>query len=289
MSTSLAPTGREVAIGPPGTGLARRRAVLALARVETWRLVRHPAFLVAPLLIAYGAVGVGTDSPDAMLRTLGAVFLWGFGYMGLGLGAMIAANLVASRDRRDDAVEMLAAHPLDARDRTLAQVLAVTGPAAVALGISAVLAVVVRPWTAAAQLTYELDPQTASLGRALVFLLQGAAIVALLGVVGVLLARWVPTVAGALLAAVGVFMLQAPAVWSDAAARWLAPLATYRDPGAEPAAVMVWHVIYLLALTALAAFLALRRHGSSRRLRGALGIAAACVIAAGTVQLLAVP
>ena len=128
-----------VAVSPaPDQATDERRALWAVARYESLRLVRHPVFLVAALLFIYGTVDHAVhratptrtyDAPphgaDSNLDyPMQAAFL-------LGLGGLIAMNRITSSSGRSG--EVLDAAPMSEPRRTLALCLACLVPAGLAL------------------------------------------------------------------------------------------------------------------------------------------------------------
>src|SRR5439155_17094844 len=161
---------------------SRLRSVLELTRAETRRLITHPAMLIPPgLIVLTGVRGPG------VFRFL---FLVGMGYFAIGAGTFLAANLCASRSRRDRTEELYVSLPLRAADRTVAHRLSAAAPLAAALLIAGLLASSTRPW-AGASARLDIEPRTIMHG--LPDFALGPLLVAFLGVAGVLLARWFTT------------------------------------------------------------------------------------------------
>ena len=120
MSMAIASAAPQAAVAPG----PRLRSVLGLTRVEGRRLITHPVILVGPGLVLL----IGARSPEAFQF----LFLSGLGYFAIGIGTFVAANLCASRSRRDRTEELLSSLPLRAADRTAAQLLSVAFPVAAA-------------------------------------------------------------------------------------------------------------------------------------------------------------
>jgi len=129
-------TGVAVSPGPDQT-TDERRALWAVARYESLRLVRHPVFLVAALLFIYGTsrtpfneyANAAYDAPphgefSNLDYTMQAAFL-------LGLGGLIAMNRITSSSGRSG--QVLDAAPMSEPRRTLALCLACLVPAGLAL------------------------------------------------------------------------------------------------------------------------------------------------------------
>jgi hypothetical protein len=254
----------------------RLRSVLALTRVEARRLITHPAILVPPgLIVLTGARGPGA------FRFL---FLVGIGYFAIGIGTFLAANLCATRSRRDRTEELYASLPLRAADRTAAHLLSVAGPLAAALVIAGVLAVVTRPW-AGASARLDIEPRTIMYG--LPDFVQGPFAVAFLGVAGVVLARWFITPVAVPVIFAGIFAMNSLTDLASGALRWLSPVADYSSAGLGSASVMPWHLVYLGGIILLLALAALVRRPLARgvQLYGATAVALTAV--GGVMQVLA--
>jgi hypothetical protein len=132
MSAALPATtasGRLVAASPV------RSVVPALALQEARRLLLHPLTLVGFAFFAVNSVVTMFEDqgPRSAYETTNMVLTF---YPGLLL--VLAGNLLATRDRRAEATELLAPLPGRAEERVLAQSLAALAPAAV--GLAAVLA-----------------------------------------------------------------------------------------------------------------------------------------------------
>lgn len=111
---------------------SRYPTILALARVETVRLTRHPAFLVG-LAATLIAISLRSDE-DPYVR----VAAWGFTWM----GTLVAAALVAGRQRFLNDPDLFPATPATPGDRVLATTVALMGPTlAVALAMVVALAI----------------------------------------------------------------------------------------------------------------------------------------------------
>lgn len=139
----------------------------------------------------------------------------------LGLATLLAANLAVLRDRSSRTGEMYAAAPAPRSARTSAHLLALAAPAALAALTVAAAAVAFEAWNG---LQVTSDGGTAVPGPA--ELLQAPLAVALMGTLGIALARWVPHPAAAVVAAVGLFFVQMPAViWNLKGVHvWFMPL-----------------------------------------------------------------
>ena len=267
------------AAGAPRFTLRSRpaRAVLALAQVEGRRLLLHPAPLLAlaPVLIYSVGMITQTDARNVVWIYLGWFLL-------PACGTMIAANFAALRSRRAGTEDLFASLLVSGRPRTAAHLLslawAVTALAVLLAGFTWSL----YTWT---NKTVEFGdrPQLA----VIIFgLANGPALVAAFGAFGVLLARWLPHLVVAPVAAVGLF--RASGVFSDttrSSLHWLSPLTTYSDRLDEPAAAMGWHSLYLLGVALVFGSLALLRSGRDARVLAAGGTGLALVAIAATLML----
>jgi hypothetical protein len=243
-------------------GARSRQAMLALAAVESRRLLRHPAVLAAA---AFGAVllwSSGQHIVPVLSRSDTATQL---PLAPLAAATLLATNLAALRAHRDGADDLYGATRLSVAWRTLAHLLSV--PALVALAGALVAADLA--WLAWVP-GRSGAPNPAELAT-------GPALIALFGCLGVLLGRVRRSVTVAPLAlaglAVGSYALNLPG-FNDRPVAWLGALrVVHGDPW--PAALLgrpaAWHAAYLLggaaAVGALAVGLAVWR-GQARALSG---------------------
>ena len=281
-------------LAPRAQVAARRGVVRSLARVEARRLLLHPLVLVGLAMTALLTWQVRDED------SLGYVLLMGAGVLPLAIGVLLASNAAALRPRRDDAEELYATLPAPASARTLALLAAVgvaaVGSAAVALAQATVLGA----W-GGLDVTYAGQIETPRL----VHLVEGPLLVAFFGALGVALARLVPLL---ITATLGVLVLLASISivgWGpETGWRWLFPPVNgavapggvegwpcdRADPSWCPARVtfddgnMLWHALYLVALTGLAGGIALLR--DERTPARVLAVAACGVVAValGAIQ-----
>jgi hypothetical protein len=256
--------------------------VWALARKEGHRLVRHPIFVVGVLLsVAAFEFATWLEAPvlhrddvltsGSLLALAGATFL--------------AANLGALRTRRLGTEELFGSTPTDPAARTLGHVLSLAWAGAAALLVALVEIGTLLPF----------DPA----GVPSAFeLFVGPAIVALFGVLGVLAARWLPSVAVAPVALVALggiqlyLLTQLPGGGDhQSRTRWLAPWVPLSAGGlgTDPPPELVirptgWHLLYLLGLAVTFGAMALARHELRPRRIAAMAAGLAVVILAGAVQ-----
>jgi hypothetical protein len=248
--------------GEVPAGGRSHRAMLALAMVESRRLLRHPAVLAAAAFSAGLLWASGHHIVPVLSRSDIATQI---PLAPLAAAALLATNLAALRAHRDGADDLYGATRLSVASRTLAHLGSVL--ALVALGaalVGADLAWLARvPGRSGA-------PNPAELAT-------GPALIALFGCLGVLLGRVRRSVTVAPLAlaglAVGSFALNLPG-FNERAVAWLGALVVvHGDPW--PAALLgrpaAWHLAYLLggaaATGALAVALAVWR-GQARALAG---------------------
>lgn len=215
---------------------------VALGWAEAVRLTSHPLILVALAWITTVLVFDGDGGPRTAYTLVTDVPTFV-----LGPFVFFAANLLASRERRHGSEEWLDSMPAPAAERTRAAQLAVVCP--FALGSALVLATLVVELATDQFITEPLALEVAS---GLLPLL-GA------GLLGVMVARWLPwpgTAALVMVALVATHMAFADrfrllgayvewAAWSanDDSSAWAGVV-----PGSRG-----WHVVYLLALCAMAA------------------------------------
>lgn len=238
-----------------------------LARVEGMKLIRHPLFLAGVGFVFIGGalfVRQIMSSPGATWNEDG--WTVSVGVVVLAILTMVAANLAALRDRRDDTDEQHAILPVEPSTRIGALLAATAAPAAVAALLLAAAvgfaAARVPPLTAADQ----------------VHLAERVVAVVTLGALGVALAAWLPSPFLAPVVAWGLFLVtpgDPPQAWQV-----LTPFAGLRD-----AELAMWHLGYLGSLTVLFGVVALARSLRSRWLVVAGLLGAASVIGAAAVLL----
>jgi len=272
------PATAGAAVGEP------RRAMLALARIETVRLLCHPVVLAGLALLLAGwlypwLTGGGNKYPVLHDQDWSGQLL---AMLTLGGAAMIATNLAVLRAHRHGTAAVYDVLVLPRAWHTGAFLLAVVPFAALAavlvgvrLGLLAAL-----PGAAGAPNPYELAAYPA--------------VVLLLGTLGVALGRLVPVVI------VPPLVLLALAVATFAGAlggslvswlRWLLPVAVEEPPMPLPADLMTRpagpHLAYLIALVVVAGVTALAAAGArGRRLVGAGAAGLAVAVLAGSAQFL---
>ncbi|GAB7109376.1 ABC transporter [Streptomyces phaeofaciens JCM 4814] len=275
-----APTPPEPPRDPRRTG-----AVLALARFEAREL-----FLQAPILLVFALYALlvfmrlaqadgMNDFPvlntvDRRTETLPLL---------VAVAVLICANSAALRSRKNGTVEQLGVLPMEPWRRTAAHLLSVVPFVA----LTALVVTVEYLWEA-------LKPGAighGSFGE----LAVGPLLVLLAGILGVLLARVLPSsfapIVFTIVAYLGVVLTSAIA---DAGgwAGWLSPLVFSPDTGGDPVPSDLlgrpanWHALYVVGLCALLACAALLLSGGrTRAVRTATGLALAATVAGAIGQL----
>jgi hypothetical protein len=200
---------------PSSRAGVRPRVVLALARTETRKLLRHPAFLGAlglvALVVGRGVIGGGGTNSGGTLLVV---------FVGLFAATLLSANVAALRSRRDGTDELYGSTPSSPENRTAAHLFSVfAGPCTVALVLSA------------GAFFLRLD------GRLIISYestlpLQGVLVVGAFGAFGVALARWIPSLLAAPVAIVAHVMT--PLIWA-------VPWVVLSESGAR----IGWHFGYL--------------------------------------------
>ncbi|GGS08363.1 ABC transporter [Streptomyces humidus] len=283
----------DIRSGPAAGSLARgpvRAGVLALARAEAVRLLRHPAVLggFAAYLLLWGYAQTGGHDAHRYPVLQDSSRLVQIPLLLPAAGVLLAANSGALRSRRHGVEPLFAVEGLGFRARTAAHLLAVA-PAVV---VSALL-VCARIGCLA------VEPDAVGAVR-WAEVATGPAVVLLAGILGVLTARLSssPAAASLVLALPAVFTFLA-AVQNTARWRWLGVVATENESAqplpsellGRPAGA---HLLWLTALAAAGACGALLcgradsvPEGPCRgtgALRGASVAAAALALLGGTLQ-----
>lgn len=235
------------------------RPSVALARLESRRLLLHPAFLFGVLVTPFILwLATGQEADVEWWQADTGIPL---GMVPLGWFTIVAANLNALRSKRHGTEELLEAMPVPAIARTAAHSLT-------ALATVPVTLIAVIGWALVVDVRMDAlgTPRAAEIAAAL-FIVAGAV------VVGVVVARWLPHpmfgVAAVFVVSIAEGLLGEPA---NSAAKFLAFLAPHTDAGDPIFDVRHagWHLVYLAGLTVLVAVAALLRHGWRPPLKGAL-------------------
>jgi len=254
-----------------GWALDEWGAALALARAEGWRLLRSPAMLPAAMLLVMSSFG---SPPLASLGDLARQS--SFPCLMVAAMTMVAVNLAVRRPRRHGTDEVYGAAPISAAARTGGHLLSVLWPAA-ATAFALVLQLLY--WKLGRDAHGSFSPADLAIGPILVL---GA------GMLAVLVTRLWPSVLVIPVTCAGIVAVEVWASTPRAATTGVASLAFWVTTEAQwilpprPASV---HVVYLLALTALAAVTALFLSSRRRHLVGLAGLALAVAVTAGVIQL----
>jgi hypothetical protein len=261
-------------------------ALLALARFEARRLLRHPLFLCGLLVSAAALVSAAGDASgqDQTFLLSGAIAL------GLGVGTFLAANLAAMRDHRGGSDELLAPLPRGTATRTAALLLALLATVPLSAGI---VAIGYMAFGAADGLA--IDALGTTRVPSMIELVQAPFGVLALGAAGVLLGRRAPSPLLGPLVVAGLLTVET-VLPAEGRLGWLLPFTGVIEYGPEvpvpcargdteaacraitgfDTAAMAMHLVYLIGLTAACAAAALTDRA---RVRAAAGGAAAALVA----------
>jgi hypothetical protein len=270
-------------LAPVGWVDGTRWSVVApLARVETRRLLLHPAFItgmvITPLLLL---LATARDAGDDWIRVSQGIAL---GLAPFGWFVIAATQLLTTRPSRTGADSLLSSLPAPQPTRTAA-VLATMGGSVAVAGLFAIANVLFLLLIEDRVIVGSPDIGEIATG---VMLAAGAV------TVGVAIGRFLPHPLFAVGGAIAVILIQArflePTTWpwnTDEASpvRFFGFLAenTSARPELEyrPAA---WHLVYLVGLTAVMVVVGLARNGVTRPLAGALAGAVGCAALGGWMQ-----
>jgi hypothetical protein len=269
---------------PPGVGGVRevpaevrsRRSMLALAAVESGRLLRHPAVLAATALSAWLLWRWGKGTVPVLHY---ADIATQFPLAPLAGAALLATNLAVLRPHRDGAVDLYGATRLSLARRTLAHLLSVLPLAA----LGGVLVVADLAWLAGVPGSVGA-PHIAEAAT-------GPTLIVLGGWLGVLLGRVWRSVAVAPLVlvvlAVGSLTLADLYVGGHDQRSWvwlgtlLRPVTIDPPPAALLGRPATWHLVYLLGAAVVLGALAVWRSQAQARVgRRAQAVTGAVVVAA---------
>jgi hypothetical protein len=270
---------RQPAAGVPrevSAELRSRRSMLALAAVESGRLLRHPAVLAATALSVWLLWRWGKGTVPVLHY---ADIATQFPLAPLAGAALLATNLAVLRPHRDGAVDLYGATRLSLARRTLAHLLSVLPLAA----LGGVLVVADLAWLAGVP----GGVGTPNLAEAA----TGPALIVLGGWLGVLLGRVWRSVAVAPLVLVGLAVGsltlsdlylgghdQRSWVWLGTLLR---PVTLDPPPAALLGRPATWHLVYLLgAAVVLGALAVWRSQAQARAPRRAQAVTGAVVVAA---------
>ena len=223
------------------------RGVVALARLETKKILLHPLFLGAMGLITLFVARLVGGGNELVLGLSGVA-------IGVAIGGFLSANAATRRARRDRMTELFASLPSPPESRTLALLLAtLSGPMLLSAVIAEVAVVIFRT-------THPGDP---SVG--VVFAVQIPLVVAALGCLSVALGRWIPNpvIAPALL------VPQVTFIWVNP---WIAETSSGIRIG--------WHFTYLVSAIVFGVAAALARDRRSPARLVVVGVALATLVVA---------
>ena len=240
-----------------------RRSMLALAAVESGRLLRHPAVLAGTALSVWLLWRWGRGTVPVLHY---ADIATQFPLAPLAAAALLATNLAVLRPHRDGAVDLYGATRLSLARRTLAHLLSVLPLAA----LGGVLVAADLAWLASVPGSVG-TPHTAEAA-------PGPALILLGGWLGVQLGRVWRSVAVAPLVLVGLAVVsliilelhvgghdQRPWTWLGTLLR---PVTIDPPPAALLGRPASWHLIFLLGAAAVLGALAVWRSQAQARLRG---------------------
>jgi hypothetical protein len=259
-----------------------------LGGFEAKRMLRHPAYLVAMIYPTVFLVAVVTAGEGGSAANIAYVFVFLCLFLIYAPVTMIVANRVAAGTYRRKVRAAFDATPLDMRQRTVAVILGLLrGP--VLLGLAGAAAVfVIGEFTT----TSTTDPTDVVYQRTAVEYLQLPALVLGAGLLGIVIARWLPW-PGVLPVAVLVVWLGTIAMYQYAGPDNVVPTRTWfalwpvwvaAQAGMLPRLPLVQemaHLAYLLGLGCLAGIAALLRTDGSRRVLWIAAGAAVVVTALG--------
>ena len=271
------------------------QTVRALARIDGFRLLRHPAFVAGVVLSVFFSAMMVSDNVGGAYQLLMAA-----GIVPLAAGMLLAANLAALRSLRSDTTELQAPLPARPSATTLAHLLSIVWAAAA--GVVFIAAAFVLTGAAGG---IEVDATAQTAVPSAFELAQGPAAVAVAGAAGVALARLVSQLVASSVAVVvllaGEMMLSSKSRQTGLA--WFAPIVNTADVGpdtewpcyrpVEPGCEVLgfhhvsagWHLLYLAGLAGVLVALALIRDHERRLARGIGAAGLLTVTVAGALQI----
>ena len=252
-----------------------RSVVLRLAASESRRLLRHPVMLggFALWLVTVADAFIRGDifvvQAYEMLNSL-AFFP--------GIPALIAAHMVATRDRRAGTLDLLGTTPARSEERVRALCLAAFAPATVALVLNTAQFAALR-----ATDSFAVTPTVWHLVQAPLAILGACLLGTMVGV-------WAPSAVAAVLTMVAMVAVHLGVAERDPA-QLFAPVVFWADWGPGDGSVWFgwhpgspgWHDLYVVGLCGMAAAAAVVRVSERRRTVVLLGLLAVAVAAVGAV------
>ena len=263
---------------------ARRRhrsPVVALARAEGRRLVRHPIVLASIPFCAGTFVLVTWNHAPVLSRD---DILTGLALLPFAGAVLLAAHLAATRSHRHGTDELYESAATTAAQRTAGHLASLLWPA----GLSLVLVGAALLYLMALGPVGRADP---------VELLAGPSLVLFGGTLGVALSRcWRAALAGPV-GVVAIAAMQIFLVWQTSAGRaendpnpvrWLGPWVPIAVSG-DPARELVirpsgWHLVFIVSVALLFGGIALLRAGVRAHAVAATAGALALILVAGSAQ-----
>ncbi|MDP1795335.1 MAG: hypothetical protein Q8K63_14450 [Acidimicrobiales bacterium] len=258
------------------------RVVGPLARVETRRLLLHPAFVFG-LVFSLLTLSLATVSDSAGTEWVGVSGGVALGLAPLGWFAIAAVHLLTTRPRRTGADGLFASLPAPQPTRSAALLATMVG----AFGVASALAAGFVAYR------YQADWILGD-GPDYLEILAGPLLIAGGVAVGVAIGRYLPHPLFGAAGAIAVIFIQlrlgTPTSWP-----WMAeeahPVRMLGFVAQSTAATAVlefrpagWHLVYLVALIVVMALVALARDGVTRPLAGGLAVAVVSVGVAGWMQ-----
>jgi len=244
-------------------------AVTSIGRFEARQLLRHPTWWIAYVLVGGLVSFLAIATPDVG-AVVGQPVVWfaATGLPFLGLGLVVSAHRVGTRARRSANEELESSLPTAPRARTAGLLLACAAPLPVIVAGAAVAVVVTR---LASRFTPPLT--AAGLAPLSTFVICGVGG----AVVGVLLSRWLPVVVGPVVGIVALIWLNNGPGHAHPRFRWLRAGSEVGFGGHFDVVPGGWSVVFLLAIVALGACLALWSHPYRRALAATTAIAVAVI------------
>jgi hypothetical protein len=255
--------------------------VLALARAEGGRLVRHPIVLVSvPFCVVTFVLMTWYQAPVLSRDDI----LMGLALSPLAGAVFLAAHLGATRSYRHGTDELYEGTVTTSAQRTAGHLLSVLWAA----GLSVVLVGAAVLYLVALHAVGRPDPLE---------LLNGPSLVVLGGALGVALARWWRAALAGPVGVVALAALEIFLVWQTQAGRsendpnplrWLAPWVPIAVSGDPPRELVIrptgWHLAFILSLALVAGGVALLRAGIRPNRVAATAGALALVVVAASAQ-----
>jgi hypothetical protein len=248
--------------------------VADLARVQAIRIMRHPVFLLG---LGWYVVLVGVGERPHGLYAEYSTVTGSVAYV-VGPIAFFAANLVATSGRRSGADEWTPSLPMTRLHRTTALLLACLAPAAFAAVLDLAVLLLIRSYGG-----LDMHVYWQHLASVPITVLGGA-------VLGVAVARLLPWTGVPLVVVVGLVSFNLWITTKDPYLGFYVDFPVWTTPANMVPAMVPgdpsWHLVFLLALTGLAACGALLRDARRWWLPFTGGaVLGALVLVAGTLQL----